>query len=133
MVARILIVEDNAPNLELEQYLLECGGYTTLSAADGAQGLRMARKEIPDLVLCDLQMPVMTGYELIAEYKNDPRLRFIPIIAVTASSMSDDSRKAIEAGFTAYIPNPIEPETFVQQIEVYLPLDLRVIRTSDGN
>lgn len=131
MSARILIVEDNATNLELEQYLLNSAGYATLSAMDGAEGLRMTRQELPDLVLCDLQMPVMNGYEVIKELKADTQLRRIPIIAVTASSMSGDSQKAMAAGFDGYIPKPIEPETFVRQVEDFLPPGLRVVRAPD--
>jgi CheY-like chemotaxis protein len=131
MAPRILIVEDNATNLELVQYLLNSANYATLSAADGEEGLRVARQECPDLVICDLQMPVMNGYEVINEFKADIDLQKIPIVAVTASSMSGDSNRALAAGFDGYIPKPIEPETFVQQVEKFLPPDLRASRT-DG-
>lgn len=128
MPAKILIVEDNTTNLELEQYLLNSAGYVTLFAPDGRECLGVARREHPDLVLCDLQMPVMNGYEVIKEFKSDMQLWQIPIVAVTASSMSGDSKKAIAAGFDGYIPKPIEPETFVLQIEGFLPPHLRVPR-----
>ena len=130
MPARILIIEDNATNLELEQYLLGSAGYVTLSAADGEEGLRVARQERPDLVLCDLRMPVMNGYEVVQEFKADTQLRLTPIVAVTASSMSGDSKKALAAGFDGYIAKPIEPETFVQQVEDFLPRELRVVRAA---
>ena len=74
----------------------------------------------PDLVLCDLQMPVMDGYVLIRQLKADRQLQSIPVIAVSASSMSGDSAKAIAAGFDGYISKPIEPETFVSQIEAFV-------------
>lgn len=131
MAARILIIEDNVANLELEQYLLSSAGYATLSAMDGAEGLNVVRQELPDLVLCDLQMPVMNGYEVIKKFKADTQLQQIPIIAVTASSMSGDSQKALAAGFDGYIPKPIEPETFVQQVEDFLPPGLRVVHAPD--
>lgn len=131
MKVRILIIEDNAANLELERYLLNSAGYATLTAEDGAEGLAMMRQELPDLVLCDLQMPVMNGYEVIREFKADSLLRQIPIVAVTASSMSGDSKKAMAAGFDGYIPKPLEPETFVQQVEAFLPPDLRALRAPD--
>jgi CheY-like chemotaxis protein len=130
MLARILIIEDNATNLELQQYLLNSAGYVTLSAADGAEGMRVARQERPDLVLCDLRMPIMNGYEVVQEFKADTRLQQIPIVAVTASSMSGDSKKALAAGFDGYIAKPIEPETFVQQVEDFLPRELRVVRAA---
>lgn len=120
MKAKILIIEDNATNLELEEYLLTLSGYETLSAVNGEEGLCIAREQRPDLILCDLQMPVMNGYEVVHELKNDKNLRKIPIVAVTASSMPGDANRAMGAGFNGYISKPLEPETFVQQIEGFL-------------
>ena len=125
MAAQILIVEDNATNLELVDYLLKCRGYATVSAIDGEQGLRSARERRPDLIVCDLQMPVMSGYEVIRELKRDAHLKHIPVVAVTASSMSGDARKALAAGFDGYIAKPLDPEGFVAQIEAFLPAELR--------
>jgi CheY-like chemotaxis protein len=121
MSTKILIIEDNLPNHELVEYLLKSAGYATLSAWDGVEGLHMAQETQPDLILCDLQMPRMGGYELVQLLKADVQLRKIPIIAVTASSMSGDSTKAMEAGFDGYISKPIEPETFIKQMEDFLP------------
>jgi CheY-like chemotaxis protein len=117
---KILIIEDNKVNHELVEYLLVSAGHTTRSAWDGAQGLQVMRESPPDLVLCDLQMPVMDGYVLIRQLKTDLQLRSIPVIAVSASSMSGDSAKAIAAGFDGYISKPIEPETFISQIEAFV-------------
>jgi CheY-like chemotaxis protein len=128
MSARILIVEDNPANLDLVRYLLESHGYATLTATDGAQGLRIAREKRPDLILCDLQMPLVDGYEVSRQIRNDPSLRDIVAIAVTAVSMSGDRAAALAAGFDGYISKPIDPERFVEQIEAYLRPELRARR-----
>ena len=125
MAARILIIEDNKANLELVEYLLKASGYATLAAQDGEQGVRAARKEKPDLIICDLQMPVMDGYEVVRELKKDPLLRPIPVIAVTALSMPGDRNNVLAAGFDGYLSKPIEPETFVRTVEGFLPPGLR--------
>ena len=130
-IARILIIEDNQFNHELIEYLLTQAGYQTLSAWDGLEGLDVARESLPDLILCDLQMPVMNGYEVVQRIKTEPQLNLIPIVAVTASSMSGDSEKAFSAGFDGYIAKPIEPRLFVEQIEVFLPSHLRLNPAKD--
>ena len=128
MAARILIIEDNKANLELAEYLLKASGYTTLTATDGEEGVRSARKEHPDLIICDLQMPIMDGYEVVKHLKNDPLLRSIPVIAVTALSMPGDRNKVLAAGFDGYLSKPIEPETFVRTVEGFVPPGLRAQR-----
>jgi CheY-like chemotaxis protein len=120
MAARILVVEDHPANLELVRYLLEKAGHTVLTAEDGAQGLEIARRERPDLVLSDLQMPMMDGYELLARLRADPLLRTVPVIAITAYSMSGDRHKVLLAGFNGYLAKPLVPETFVAHIEACL-------------
>lgn len=125
MPARILIVEDNHANHELVAYLLQAHGHSTLSAWNGAEGLRLIRDAAPDLVLCDLQMPVMSGYELIEQLRRDPSRPQMPIIAVSAASMVGDAASALACGFDAYIAKPIEPETFISGIEQLLPPALR--------
>lgn len=122
MSAKILIVEDNVANHELVQYLLKSAGYETISAWDGNDGLNKTLEFHPDLILCDLQMPVMNGYELVSYLKKDPLLKKIPVIAVTASSMAGDSDKVVAAGFNGYISKPINPQLFIKQIEDYLPV-----------
>lgn len=121
MGARILLVEDNAANLELARFLLEAGGHTVLSAEDGAEALRVAGAERPDLIVTDLQMPVMDGYELLRHIRADERLRGLRVVALTAFSMADDQRKVLVAGFDGYLSKPIVPETFVAQIGDFLP------------
>jgi CheY-like chemotaxis protein len=132
MPATILIIEDNPPNLELVKYLLEAHGYATLSATDGEQGVRAARLHHPELILCDLQMPVMDGYQVVRQLRSEPEFSRTPVIAITAFSMPGDRGVAIAAGFDAYISKPIDPERFVQQIEQSLPLALRAKRPPPG-
>jgi two-component system cell cycle response regulator DivK len=125
MAARVLIIEDNKANLELVEYLLKASGYTTLAAWDGEQGVGAARKEHPDLIICDLQMPVMDGFEVVRHLKKDPLLRSIPVVAVTALSMPGDRINVLAAGFDGYLSKPIDPETFVRTVERFLPPGLR--------
>jgi CheY-like chemotaxis protein len=120
MKARILLVEDNPANLELARYLLAAVGHEILVATDGAQGLAVARAARPDLIISDLQMPIMDGYALIAELKLDPACREIPVIALTAFSMPGDESRAMQAGFDGYLSKPIEPEQFTAQIAQFL-------------
>jgi two-component system, cell cycle response regulator DivK len=120
MGARILVVEDNPVNLELVRYLLEKAGHTVFNAEDGQQGLRLARQGGIDLIISDLRMPEMDGFEFLQRLRQDEALRDLPVIAVTAFSMSGDQDKVLVAGFDAYLAKPIVPETFVQQIESYL-------------
>ena len=93
--------------------------------------MRSARQERPDLIICDLQMPVMNGYEVVRELKNDASLALIPVIAVTALSMPGDRDQVMCAGFQGYVTKPIDPETFVQTIEAFLPSGKRT-RASTG-
>lgn len=125
MVSRILIIEDNPISLELAEYLLKASGYLTLAAGNGEEGVRIARQEHPDLIICDLQMPIMNGYEVVQELKADPLLRPIPIIAVTALSMPGDRHNVLSAGFNGYLSKPIDPETFVRAVEEFLGPELR--------
>jgi two-component system, cell cycle response regulator DivK len=120
-MARILIIEDNPANLELAQYLLEHRGHQVLVAGDGEVGVAVARRERPELILCDLQMPRLDGYGVLKQLRADDSLAGTPIVAVTAFSMSGDAQKVRDAGFNGYFSKPIEPETFVAQVEALLP------------
>jgi len=121
MSARILIIEDNATNMELMVYLLRAFGYTPLTAADGEAGVQAARRELPDLIICDVHLPKLDGYGVVAALKSDPQIRHIPALAVTALAMVGDRERLLAAGFDGYIGKPIEPDTFVTQIESFLP------------
>lgn len=121
MSAKILLAEDNASNRYLATYLLKDAGYTVLAAPNGSDALRLALAEHPDLVLMDIQMPEMDGYEAARRMQADPRLAGIPIVAVTSYAMTSDRAKALEMGFVGYIEKPIQPQTFVAEIARFLP------------
>jgi CheY-like chemotaxis protein len=120
MSKRILVIEDNPVNLELLTDLLEAFGFTVLAAHGGAQGIELVRQEKLDLIICDIQMPGMDGYEVAAYLKRDPMLRRIPLVAVTALAMVGDREKVLAAGFDGYIDKPISPELFKKQVEGFM-------------
>jgi CheY-like chemotaxis protein len=120
MSARILVIEDNLTNLDLMTYLLTAFGHVPLPAHDGEEGLYAAAHEHPDLIICDLQLPGMDGYEVARWLKGHPELHAIPLVAVTALAMVGDRDRVLAAGFDGYIAKPITPETFVEQIERFL-------------
>ncbi len=126
MNTRILVVEDDAPSLELALFLLDSAGYATLSASDGGAGLQLALAAKPDMVLCDVQMPVLSGYMLVHELHENPQWRRVPVVAISAFSMRGDRERALEAGFDGYLPKPIVPGTFVQEVEAFLDPAQRV-------
>jgi two-component system cell cycle response regulator len=119
-VARILIIEDNPANIELMSFLLGAYGHTPLSAADGPRGVAAARSERPDLIACDVNLPGMDGFAVLAALKTEPQLAGVPILAVTALAMAGDREKVLAAGFDGYISKPIEPESFVAELEAFL-------------
>jgi two-component system cell cycle response regulator DivK len=100
--------------------LLEAAGHRVLAAENGALGLGMALAESPDLILCDLQMPVMNGYEVAQSLRSHHAWRAVPLVAVTAFSMPGDRERALEVGFDEHLSKPITPETFVRQVEAFL-------------
>ena len=108
-------------------------GYTPLLASGGAEGIRLAREQRPDLILMDLQMPEMDGYEAAAEIKERGRgSTGAPIVAVTAFAMVGDQERILSSGFDGYISKPIAPDTFVTQVERFLPPELRVGDAAPG-
>jgi two-component system cell cycle response regulator len=119
-MARILVIEDNPANLELMSYLIEAFGHCPLLARDGAEGLVAARREMPDLIVCDVQLPRVDGHQVVRQLKDWPDTRAIPVIAVTALAMVGDRDRIIAHGFDGYISKPIAPETFVAQVECFL-------------
>jgi len=120
MAAQILVIEDHAANLDLVTYLLTAYGYTVLQAADGRGGMEIAMREQPDLIICDIQLPDISGYEIAAQLKRDDRLRQKPIVAITALAMVGDRERVLLAGFDGYISKPIAPETFVADVANFL-------------
>lgn len=120
MKRTILLIEDNEQNRYLTTFLLEKGGYAAVSAVDGASGIDMAERLQPDLILLDIQLPLMDGYTVARRLRSSPTLSVTPIVAVTSYAMTGDREKAIAAGCTGYIEKPINPETFIQEMERYL-------------
>jgi two-component system, cell cycle response regulator len=120
MTVRVLIIEDNPINRELIDYLLRAHGFETLKALDGSIGLDMARRERPDLILCDIQMPVMDGVEFAHHVKSDPALRATPLIALTALAMVGDRERILAEGFDGFITKPLDPATMVESLNAFL-------------
>lgn len=116
---RVLVVEDVELNRDLLVQLLEVD-FDILTAVDGAQGVEMARKERPDLILMDLSLPVMDGWEATSILKADPDLQSIPVIAVTAHAMPGDERRARDAGADDYITKPIDEDILFAKLLEYL-------------
>lgn len=118
--ATVLVIEDDDASRQLVTYLLEAAGHRVLAAENGAVGVRIALAESPDIILCDLQMPVMNGYEVARSLRTSMIWRVVPLVAVTAFSMPGDREKALDVGFNEHLSKPITPETFVQQVEAFL-------------
>jgi two-component system, cell cycle response regulator len=119
-MTRILVIEDNEANRQLLSYLLEAYGYEVLIAIDGEEGLEVVQREWPDLILCDIQLPKIDGYEIARRLKSTPGLQAIPLIAVTALAMVGDRDKILTVGFEGYITKPFAPETLIAQVEAFL-------------
>jgi CheY-like chemotaxis protein len=120
MPGTILVVEDNEENLSLIDYLLRAHGYEPLLARNGPDGIRIAAATRPDVILLDLWMPDMNGYEAAAKIKKTPGLDAACVIAVTASAMVGDRERIEAAGFDGYIQKPIDPHTFIETLERFL-------------
>ncbi len=129
MPTRILVIEDNPANLELMSYLLKSFGYVPLAAHDGEEGLAAVRREKPDLIVCDIQLPGLDGHAVARKIKSEADLSAIPLVAVTAFAMVGDREKVLASGFDGYLSKPIEPETFVENVEAFLRPDQRSHRT----
>ena len=117
---KILIVEDDPKSLYLVRFLLEQAGFTVVEAGDGEEALEKAAEETPDLILMDMQLPKLDGYEATKRIKADAQLRHIPVIALTAYAMKGDREKTLAAGCSSYIEKPIDPTTFVEEVKKYL-------------
>ena len=120
MVPRVLVVEDNPVNLELVTELLEQEGCQVLPAASAEAGLRDAEAEQPDLILMDLQLPGMTGYEATRQLKANPATATIPVLALTSFAMRGDDRKAREAGCDGYMAKPLDTDAFRETLRRFL-------------
>jgi len=119
--ARVLVIEDNAVNLELTVVLLEQAGCEVLTAASADAGLRLAAGERPDLILMDLHLPGMTGYEATGRLKADPATAAIPVVALTADAMRGTEARAEAAGCDAYLTKPLDIEALHETLRRLLP------------
>ena len=127
-MARILVIEDNPGNLDLMTYLLKAFGHEVSTAGDGGEGLEAVRREPPDLIVCDVHLPKVDGYEVARQLKAESDLKRIPLIAVTAQAMVGDRDKLLSSGFDGYISKPIDPEKFIPQVDSFLPAEQRGVR-----
>ena len=120
MGKKILVIEDNEQNRYLFSFILEKNGYRVIVAPDGLEGINKAKEEKPDLILVDIRLPVMDGYEVTRRLKDLTEFEDVPIIALTAYAMERDREKALQAGCDGYIPKPIIPEEFIKVVNSYL-------------
>ena len=119
-MARILLVEDNEMNRDMLSRRLVRNGYEVVIAIDGQQGVDMALSERPDLILMDISIPVIDGWEATQVLKHDPDTRGIPIIALTAHALASDREKAMEVGCDGYLAKPCEPRAVVAEVQRFL-------------
>src|SRR5262245_54671527 len=119
-MAKILLVEDNEMNRDMLSRRLERRGYQVIIAVDGEEGSRLAHQEKPDLILMDMSLPVLDGWEVTRQLKAAPQTRSIPIIALTAHAMAGDREKALEAGCDDYDTKPVEMSRLLTKIQLLL-------------
>lgn len=117
MSSTILLIEDNEQNRYLATFLLEKSGYAVEHAYDGPSGISLAKLHLPDIILLDIQLPGMDGYEVARTLRQEASLLTTPIIAVTSYAMTGDRERALAAGCSGYIEKPIDPASFVDTIE----------------
>lgn len=116
----ILLVEDNEDNLVVYRTILEHVGYRVIEARDGEEGVKNAREQMPDLILMDISIPKMDGWQATQTLKGDEKTRPIPIIALTAHALEEDRQKAVQAGCDGYLAKPVEPRRVVQEVERFV-------------
>ena len=121
MSPRILVIEDQEDNRRILRDLLTSAGYEVIEAVTGEEGVAMAETHRPDLILMDIQLPDLDGYEATRRIKANPALRHIPLIAVTSYALSGDDVKALEAGCDGYVAKPFSPRALLAKIREYLP------------
>ena len=120
MKKRILVVEDEADNRRILRDLLLNAGFEVIEALTGDEGVAKAEAEAPDLILMDIRLPILDGFEVTRQIKAKPALRAIPVIAVTSHAMSEDNARAMEAGCDAYFSKPVSPRTLLNKIREYV-------------
>ena len=120
MAACVLLVEDNEVNRYLVRFVLEKGGFRVITAGNGREAIELARLHQPDMILMDIQMPVMDGYEATVQLKADAQLRAIPVVALTAFAMPHEREQAMAAGCAGHIEKPIDNRTFNAQVSAFI-------------
>ena len=120
MAACVLLVEDNEVNRYLVRFVLEQGGFRVITAGNGREAIELARVDRPDLILMDIQMPVMDGYEATVQLKADAQLQVIPVVALTAYVMPHEREQAMAAGCAGHIEKPIDTRTFNAQVSAFI-------------
>ena len=121
MSGRILVIEDQEDNRAILRDLLTASGYELIEAQDGEEGVEAAERERPDLILMDIQLPVLDGYDATRRIKSNPQLAAIPIIAVTSYALSGDEAKARAAGCDDYVTKPFSPRALLAKVRQHLP------------
>ena len=121
MSKRILVVEDTEDNRQIIRDLLSSVGYELIEATDGAEGVALAQSQHPDLILMDIQLPEMDGYEATRRIRAIPELARVPIVAVTSYALSGDEAKTREAGCDGYVAKPFSPRQLLAKIREFLP------------
>jgi two-component system cell cycle response regulator DivK len=121
MSKRILVIEDQEDNRRILRYLLRSAQYEVIEAVTGEEGVDLAERERPDLILMDIQLPGLDGYEATRRIKSNAALRHIPIIVVTSYALSGDDVKAFAAGCDAYVTKPFSPRQLLATIREYVP------------
>ena len=120
MSKRVLVVEDQTDNLQIMVDMLSSAGYEVLKAVTGDEGVAMAQSHVPDLILMDVMLPGMDGYEATRQIKAEPTLQHIPVIAVTSYAMGGEEARAAEAGCDAYFSKPVSPRALLAKIREYI-------------
>lgn len=120
MTAKILYIEDNPQNMRLVRKILRSAGYDVLEATEGLSGVAMAAREVPDLILMDVNLPDINGLEATARLKASPQLSWIPVIAVTANAMHGDRENCLAAGCDGYLAKPVMKNELLQTVATFL-------------
>lgn len=118
---KVLVVEDNELNMRLFCDLLGAYGFTTYQCRDGAKAVEIARKELPDLIIMDIQLPEVSGLDITRWLKDDAKVAHIPVLAVTAFAMRADEQRVREAGCEGYLSKPIQIASFIRAVEALMP------------
>jgi two-component system cell cycle response regulator DivK len=120
MSKRILVIEDTEDNRRIVRDLLTNAGFELIEARDGETGIAMAAEHLPDLILMDIQLPIVNGYDATRRIKANPATRHIPVIAVTSYALSGDEAKAVDAGCDGYIAKPFSPRNLLAKVREFL-------------